>query len=468
MISCPEHITHILQTLQAHGHQAVLAGGCVRDSLLSKIPHDWDVATDATPEQVEKLFPCTYAVGRQFGIIVVHSHGVDTEVAMFRGEGDYTDGRHPGQVFQAPMEEDAKRRDFTINAMMYDPLHDKLYDFTGGQEDLQRKIIRTVGNPDHRFQEDKLRLLRAIRFAAKLKFSIDNDTWQAIKHHAPEIAAVSEERIAQELTKMLLGGHSATAFDLLLSSSLLAQPAVLPEVAAMHGVPQPPQFHPEGDVWTHTLLMLRDLDKTLAACRLVTEPDNSPRFTPQGRLAWATEDELTALAWATLLHDVGKPRTMTVTDRIRFNAHDVVGASMAAGILRRLKQSTALVESVHNLVRQHMRPPSFKDMRLAHRRRFLQEPWCPLLLELFRLDCASSHHKMDLHIDLVAAQMAEASRPKPPAPLLNGNDLKQFGLKPGPQFRIILEQVRDLTLEGKLRTREDALAWLQEHIRHFR
>ncbi|MFA6929901.1 MAG: CCA tRNA nucleotidyltransferase [Lentisphaeria bacterium] len=456
--SIPEEAMDIIHRLQQAGFQACLAGGCVRDFLLGKTAHDWDVATSATPDQIEQLFPQNIPVGKAFGIVVVLSNGKPFEVATFRGDGVYKDGRHPEQIFFASLEEDVKRRDFTVNAMLYDPIAKHLYDFVEGQQDLNHKILRSVGNPWQRFQEDKLRLLRAIRFAANLHFTIEEKTWQALCLECRNIKLVSRERIAAELEKMLLGGHSASAFQLLNQSGLLQ--VILPSVAAMQDVAQPPEFHPEGDVWQHTLIMLSEWDKTLLNCSTSTP---SQRF-KDGQLTSASALEKRILAWAVLLHDIGKPETFQKVDRIRFNGHDCLGAELAKEILLGLKLPKNLIDGVHTLVRQHMSLTSFPMMREANRRRKLQETHFPLLLELHRLDSLGSHKILSLHKDILQAWQTEQSRPIPPQPLLNGKDLLQLGYQPGPIFSSILKAVQDATLENTVKTREEALKWINEHF----
>jgi putative nucleotidyltransferase with HDIG domain len=454
--SLPEGVMRIISRLQQAGFQACLAGGCVRDFLLGKTAHDWDVATSALPEQVQKIFPRTVAVGKEFGIILVIENDQPCEVATFRTDGKYTDGRHPEKIFFASLEEDVKRRDFTINAMLYDPRDGTLHDYVNGQQDLKKRVLRAVGDPSQRFAEDKLRMLRAIRFAANLQFTIAPDTWQAICAEAPKINLVSKERVAAELEKMLLGGHSATALRLLLRCGLLEQ--LLPSVAALQDVEQPPEFHPEGDVWQHTLIMLEEWDKTLRDC---SEDPVSPRF-KKGRLARASQLEKRTLAWAVLLHDIGKPDTYIKTDRIRFNGHDCLGAKLTKEILNKLKLPGDVIEGASDLVGLHMSLSSFPQMRLATRRRRLQHPRFPLLLELHRLDCMGSHKIISLHQEIMQAWHEEQARPPTAKPLLNGNDLLQMGIKPGPIFKIILKAVQDEMLENSIDSREQALLWVKQ------
>jgi putative nucleotidyltransferase with HDIG domain len=458
-VCVPEAAMHIVRRLQQAGFQACLAGGCVRDALLGKAAHDWDVATDAQPEQVEQIFPHSIAIGKAFGIIAVIEDGIAYEVATFRNDGTYSDGRHPDKITFASLEEDVQRRDFTINALLYDPVNKVLYDLVGGQEDLQKRILRAVGDPRQRFAEDKLRILRAIRFAANLQFSIAPETWRAVCEQAASISCVSRERIAAELEKMLLGGHSAAALRLLLHAGLLD--ILLPQVSALQNVAQPPEFHPEGDVWQHTLLMLEEWDRTLQNC---TEEPTQPRFR-NGQLARASQAEKRVLAWAVLLHDIGKPETYFESDRIRFNRHDNLGARLTEEILGGLKLPGKIIEGAVFLVRMHMSLSSFPQMRLANQRRRLQDPLFPLLLELHRIDCIGSHNILTLHQEILQAWQQEQARPIPPEPLLSGKDLIKLGFKPGPQFASILKAVQDKSLENQIKSSEEAVQWVKENFK---
>lgn len=458
----PPAVAHILQVLQDHGHQAVLAGGCVRDALLGGIPHDWDIATSAHPGQVESLFPRTVPVGRNFGIVVVlGSDGVGYEVATFRGEDGYSDGRHPDSIRFVAMEEDVKRRDFTVNALLYDPMAGRLYDFVGGQDDLAARRLRAVGDPRRRFTEDKLRTLRAIRFAARLGFDIDPDTMAAIGPVAPMVPqCVSPERIAAESEKILLGGSSRRAFGLMEQSGLLKY--VYPLLFAMIGVEQPPQFHPEGDVWQHTLKALGIMDGTIRRCRAAA-PD-APRFDDCGQLQRAGESELRMLSWATLLHDIGKPPTFVRgEDRIRFNRHDELGAAMAGEYLAGLHLPNEIIDGAVWLVRGHMNQLSMAEARLATRRRHLQHPLYPLMLELVRIDTMASFGGMQLHRQLLEWWKEEQARPIPPKPTLNGRDLIAIGIPPGPNMGKILREAADHELEQPFASREEAIDWVKRH-----
>jgi poly(A) polymerase len=443
-----ESATDIVRTLRACGHQAYLVGGCVRDLLLGREPADYDVATDATPEQVMRMFPRTFAVGAQFGVVLVPTNGGAPqtqfgsehpnaiEVATFRSDGLYTDGRHPDQVqYTRSPEEDVRRRDFTINGLLLDPLTNQVLDYVDGRRDLDARTIRAIGTPERRFGEDKLRMLRAVRFAARFDYNIDGETFEAIRRLASQIHQVSHERIRDELIKMLTEGHARRAFELLDASDLLRE--VLPEVNRMHGVQQPPQFHPEGDVWVHTLLLLDGLQ----------------------------EKSSRTLALGALLHDVGKPPTFRVApDRIRFDGHVEVGTRMAEEICRRLRLSHDDSEQVSALVANHMRFADVQQMKESTLKRFLRLPRFDEHLELHRLDCLASHGDLTLYNfvrEKLASTPAEQIRPKP---LITGNDLIQAGYKPGPRFKEILAAVEDAQLEGRLREREEALQFV---IRNF-
>lgn len=424
---------HVMQTLHAAGFQALLAGGCVRDMILGDRPKDWDVATDADPAEVIGLFAQTVTVGAQFGIVVVILDGAHYEVARFRRDGSYRDGRRPESVEFADAEADAQRRDFTINGMFYDPIAGELVDFVGGQQDLAAGIIRAIGDPGARFGEDYLRLLRAVRFAARLDFAIEDETYTALCDHAARVAEVSAERIRDELTQLLTQGGVVRGLQLLDESGLLQ--AVLPEVAAMRGVAQPPEFHPEGDVWTHVKMLFEHFD-TLGA----------------------------ELAWGVLLHDIGKPPTFAITDRIRFNCHDAVGAQMAADICRRLHMSNETSERICELVAYHMRIRNVQQMRPSKLKRLLRQPYFPELLQLHRADCLASHGKLDLY-EFCCQQLAESGEEvlHPPV-LLTGSDLIAAGFVPGPRFKRILSAIEDAQLEGRLTSREEALDFLRQNF----
>jgi poly(A) polymerase len=427
----------ICRTLRDRGHQAYLVGGCVRDLLLGREPVDYDVATDATPERILELFPGSLAVGAKFGVVVVIDESAQVEVATFRSDLGYSDGRHPDRVeFTSSPEKDAQRRDFTINGLLLDPFTNEVLDFVGGQKDLKAGIIRAIGNPAQRFQEDKLRMIRAVRFAARFRYAIENSTFLAITKRAPEILQVSAERIRDELTKILTEGAARRGFELLDETRLL--PEVLPEIARMKGVEQPPQFHPEGDVWIHTLLMLEQLR---AGC--------SP-----------------TLAWGVLLHDVGKPSTFTPPSgpngRIRFDHHVEVGAKMAEEIGARLRFSNDDIAQIAALVANHLRFKDVHQMKLATLKRFVRLPKFDEHLELHRLDCLSSHRNLDAY-NFIQKFIAEtpAEQVRPPR-LLSGDDLKSLGYQPGPRFKEILAAIEDAQLNGAIHNREEALQLIRD------
>ena len=422
----PDAAIRIIRTLEAAGHRALLAGGCVRDALLGSPPKDWDIATDAAPEAVGGLFERTVAVGAQFGVVRVRVDEREFEVAQFREDGPYGDGRHPDSVRPSDEEGDANRRDFTINGMFYDVSNDRLLDYVGGRRDLEGGVIRAIGEPALRFREDHLRMMRAIRFSARFGFAIEPATAAAIEADAGRIAKISPERIRDELTAILTGENADAAFAALDSSGLLEH--VLPEVAAMRGVAQPPEFHPEGDVWTHVLAMLR-----------IKKRSASP-----------------TLAWGILLHDVGKPPTYTETDRIRFNGHDKVGAAMSEEVCDRLRMPKARAARIRDLVANHMRFMHVEKMREARLKRFLREPYFGELLELHRVDCLASHANLRTH-EFCTRKLGELHEEalRPPR-LLDGHDLMAMGYPPGPGLGEILTAVEDEQLEGRISTGEEA------------
>jgi len=431
----------VCRTLRDAGHQAYFVGGCVRDILLEREPADYDVATDATPERVQQLFPRSLAVGAQFGVIVVLEDSasgdpLQVEVATFRSDIGYTDGRHPDRVVYAKTpQEDVKRRDFTINALLLDPETNEILDFVGGRDDLRAGIIRAIGDAEARFREDKLRMIRAVRFAARFRYQIEKSTFAAIVKLASEIHQVSAERIRDELTKLLTEGHARRGFELLDETRLL--PELLPEIERMKGVEQPPQFHPEGDVWIHTLLMIEDL-----------EPGCSP-----------------TLAWGVLLHDVGKPPTFKPASgpgtRIRFDEHAEVGTRMAEEICRRLRFSNEDTAQIAALVANHMRFKDVLQMKPATLKRFVRLDHFEEHMELHRLDCLSSHRNLD-NYDFMRRFLAETppEQVRPPR-LLSGDDLVRLGYRPGPAFKAILEAVEEAQLNGMLNTHEEALQLVQ-------
>jgi tRNA nucleotidyltransferase/poly(A) polymerase len=426
--------TKLVRRLRESGFIAYFAGGCVRDALLRKQPKDIDIATDAEPDDVQKLFARTVAVGAKFGVVRVLEGGFEFEVATFRSDGVYLDGRRPVSVTFSSPEEDAKRRDFTINGMFYDPVVDQVVDFIDGKSDLEHRLVRAIGDPNERFSEDHLRLLRAVRFAAALDFEIEPATWKAVTEKAHQIRNVSHERIRDELMKIMADPHRVRGLDLLDQSGLLKN--ILPEVNQMHGCEQPPQFHPEGDVYVHTRLMLSLLPA-----------DVSP-----------------LLALSVLLHDIGKPVTYSfdeVDQRIRFNGHDQVGADMAVEIMTRFRFSNEEIDMVVEAIRNHMVFKDTPNMRPAKLRRFMGRQNFPLELELHRVDCLGSHGDLQTYDLLVNKQKEFENEPIIPPPLVTGRDLIALGLKPGPRFGEILEAVQTAQLDGEIKDRGGALRLLQ-------
>ena len=455
-----------LRTLREAGHEAYLAGGCVRDLLLGRNPEDYDVATSATPDVVLAMFPRTFAVGAHFGVVLVATpedgdssaaaqpqsappYAV-TEVATFRSDGLYTDGRHPDEVrYTKTAEEDVQRRDFTINGLLLDPLRhgapldlddpkilrSAVIDYVGGLADLDAHLIRAIGQPKLRFEEDHLRLLRGVRFAARFAFEIEPATFAAMRKLAPRIQAVSRERVRDELTKMLTEGHARRAFELLDETGLLAQ--VLPEVAKMKGVAQPPQFHPEGDVWVHTLMLLEQLE---AGCSLT-------------------------LAWGALLHDVGKPPTFRMApDRIRFDGHVEVGMAMGAEICRRFRFSNDETHQVLALIENHMKFADAPRMKASTLKRFLRLEQFDEHLALHRMDCLAAHGHLDTWNSVREQYESLPEEVMRPKPLITGRELIAAGFEPGPGFKEILRTVEDAQLEGTISTSEQALVLVQEQF----
>lgn len=438
MIETPDEMraeaTRLLQRLRDAGYTAYFAGGCVRDTLLGKDPKDYDIATNATPAQVEAMFPGAHTVGAHFGVIVLRSRGAQFEIATFRTDGSYRDGRRPESVEFSTPEEDAKRRDFTVNGLFYDPLENRVIDFVGGAQDLNDKVLRAIGKPQERFEEDFLRLMRAVRFSASLGFTLEPATWAAVQACAPELNRISLERIREEFTRMMLHPSRVQGFDLLVDSGLMAQ--FIPEILDLKGCEQPPEWHPEGDVFVHTRLML-----SLAA------PDAS-----------------LPLILSILLHDIGKPATYTVdeTGRIRFSGHDDVGAGMAETILRRLKYPNDVIEAVVEMVAYHMRYMHVKDMRTAKLKRFMARPTFIEEMELHRIDCAGSNGFTD-NYDFLKVKIEEFSQaPIIPPKLISGRDLMALGIQPGPRLGEIITAVQTQQLEGAVTTPEEAMAWVKQ------
>jgi putative nucleotidyltransferase with HDIG domain len=427
----------IVQRLQSAGFSALYAGGCVRDRLMGAEPHDYDIATDAHPDQVQNIFPRTVAVGAHFGVIVVLQDTFEFQVATFRNDGQYLDGRRPENISFSTPEQDARRRDFTINGLFHDPITDQLIDYVGGQQDLAAKLLRAIGNPLDRFREDRLRMLRAVRFATTLGFDLDGPTWRAVCENAPHIHEVSAERIREELMKILISPRRVRGFDLLDESGLLRE--ILPEIEALKGCEQPPQFHPEGDVFVHTRLMLKLLPAQVSG----------------------------PLVLSVLFHDIGKPATFATDPdgRIRFSGHDKLGAEMTTQVMTRLRFSRAEIDATVEAVANHMVFKDVQQMRVAKLKRFLARPYIDDELELHRVDCTSSHGLLDNYEFLKAKRTEFASEPLIPPPLITGRDLIALGFAPSPRFTEILEAVQSRQLEGTLTTRDAALDWVTSEWR---
>lgn len=420
----------ICAQLHEAGHEALFAGGCVRDTLLGLSPKDFDIATSATPDEVASIFPGCNFVGATFGVQIVPLAGLHFEVATFRRDGTYSDGRRPNSIEFCDAQHDAERRDFTVNALFMDPEMGEVIDYVGGQDDLATKVIRAVGDPEARFNEDHLRLLRAVRFASQLDFEIEENTYAALCRSAPLLSGISPERIRNEFERILTQPGASRAMMILKESGLLA--TFLPEMLATVGCDQPPEYHPEGDVFVHTLMLLDQLE--------------SPTFT---------------LAMGALLHDIGKPATQTYEDRIRFNQHEKVGAEMTEAICRRLRLSNDETERIVWLVAQHMRIAVSPDMREAKRRRLIREEGFEELLELMRADCMASHGDLSSYRwvkDYAAQVPPEQIRPEP---LITGADLIALGHSPGPLFKEILVTVEDAQLERALLSRDEALEYVR-------
>jgi poly(A) polymerase len=431
----------IVGRLQRGGFPAFWVGGCVRDFLLGREPVDYDIVTSALPEQVEQLFKRTVPVGRKFGVMIVVEGGHQFQVATFRAEGDYQDGRHPERVEFGDAEADARRRDFTINGLFYDPVRRKSHDWVGGEADLRSKIIRTIGSPAERFAEDHLRLLRAVRFAAQLDFSIEAGTFAALKAKAAKIKTISAERVREELVKLFRPPHAPRGLDLLRQSGLLEH--VLPEIAATITCEQSPDFHPEGTVFNHLRLMLQHLP-----------PDPDP-----------------SLPWAVLLHDVAKPVTASAdpkTGGIHFYGHEKIGADMAERILGRLRFPSKQTEEIVTAVRYHMQFSDVMEMRKSTLRRLLMRPTFPLELELHRLDCLGSHSRLDMYDFLVAQAKELEQQPQIRPPLLKGDDLIALGMKPGPALGALLAEIREKQLQDELKTEAEARRWTKRRLAETR
>ncbi len=425
----------VIERLRQAGFKAYLAGGCVRDRILGVAAIDHDIATDARPEVVQKLFDNTVAVGARFGVIMV-IHGDDYfEVATFRADAPYHDGRRPSAVHFGTIEEDARRRDFTIGGMYYDPATDRVIDLVGGRRDLRAGIIRAIGNPSERFEEDHLRILRAVRFAARLGFRIDSDTWEAMKKSVPSIARIAAERIGEEHVRVLTEGGAARGLDLLIESGLAR--IVLPEVLPLADCPQPANYHPEGDVYRHTRLMLSMLPRGCAE----------------------------TLAFGVLFHDIAKPQSLAIDGdgKMTYYGHTEQGADVATATLQRFRRSRAVQERVAYLVRYHLRMTMAPRMRRATLKRMLAEDGFEELLELSRIDALASNSYLGFYHFCRRAMLQMGSAEIHPPRLIGGNDLIQLGFQPGPEFKQILREVEDLHLDGELTSRDEAIRYVREH-----
>jgi len=437
--SMTETATQIVRRLQQAGFSAYWVGGCVRDFLLGREPGDYDIVTSALPEQIEKFFERTIPVGRKFGVIIILEDNHQFQVATFRAEADYQDGRHPACVVFGDAVADARRRDFTVNGLFFDPVERKLHDWIGGEADLRAKIIRTIGSPAERFGEDHLRLLRAVRLAAQLDFNIEPETFAALKAAAPKIQAISAERIRDELIKLFSPPHASRGLDLLRESGLLEQ--VLPELAATITCDQSPDFHPEGTVFNHLLLMLKNLPA-----------DADP-----------------SLPWSVLFHDVAKPLTASrdaQTGSIHFYEHERIGADMAQRILERLRFPRKQTDDIVTAVRYHMQFKDVLQMRKSTLRRLLMRPTFPLELQLHRLDCLGSHGGMDVYNHLVEQSKELEKQPEIRPPLLTGDDLMAMGMKPGLAMGQLLAEIREKQLQDELKTPADARQWAEIELRN--
>ncbi len=427
----------IVRRLQAAGFSAFWVGGCVRDFLLGREPGDYDIATSALPDQIERLFQRTIPVGRKFGVMVVLEDHQQFQVATFRAEADYQDGRHPEQVSFGDAMADARRRDFTINGLFYDPVQPRLHDWVGGEADLRARIIRTIDSPTERFAEDHLRLLRAVRFAAQLDFQLEAGTLAALKAHAPKIATVSAERIRDELQKLFRPPYAARGLELLRESGLLEH--VLPEIAATITCEQSPDYHPEGSVFNHLGLMLRHMPL----------------------------DAVPSLPWAVLLHDVAKPVTASsdpATGSIHFYGHEKIGAEMAETLLERLRFPRKQIEEIVQAVRCHMQFKDAPQMRKSTLRRLLLRPTFPLEIELHRLDCLGSHGRLDVYDFLLQQAKELGEQPQIRPPLLKGEDLIALGMQPGPAMGALLAEIRELQLQDELKTPDEARDWARARL----
>lgn len=429
----------VVERLRASGYRAFFVGGCVRDTIMGTSPKEYDITTDAKPEEIMRIFSNTVPVGASFGVVLVLENRYKFEVATFRRDESYSDGRHPDSVVYTSSErEDVMRRDFTINGILYDPMTEEAIDYVGGKEDIEKGIIRTIGDPYERFNEDKLRMMRAVRFAARFKYEIEESTLRAIKKLAPLISQVSAERVRDEVVKIISQKNPGYGLRLLRETGLLVH--ILPEIDKMYGVPQPPKFHPEGDVFTHTCLVL---DKIYE----ITKGEPSLE-----------------LSVGALLHDVGKPDTLSIEDRIRFNGHDKVGAEIAVKICRRLRFSNKETERIKALVREHLRFKDVFNMKESTLKRFLRMPYFEDHLMLHLADCLASHGSTEAY-DFVKKKLDEIKEEEiKPKPILSGYDLIEMGYKPGPIFSKILDSLEEAQLEGDVKDKEEAKRFVIERF----
>jgi poly(A) polymerase len=457
---------HVVKRLNEKGFKALFAGGCVRDMLLSSIPKDYDIATEARPQDIEKIFKRTIPVGVQFGVILVRENNFEFEVATFRSDGIYSDGRRPDAVTFCDAKGDALRRDFTINGMFYDPVEKKHFDYVGGEKDLHDNLVRAIGNPYERFNEDRLRMIRAVRFACRFDYTIEMQTAEAIKNLSHKILTVSAERIKEEMEKILVGPNPHTGIRMLDELNLLNK--ILPEVTSMKGVRQPENFHPEGDVFTHTLLALSKLDTTRKSLEPSVTQTSEPRqdltstfldndIKLKRTVAWSRD-----LSMALLLHDIGKPLTFEIADRIRFTNHDNVGARMAAKICERFKMSKAEKERIVWLVKRHLYLKNAQVMRVSKLKRLFAHAGYPELAELYRLDSLASTGNLDDYNFCQEMYEKLGEEEVKPEPLTTGHDLIALGLKPGQIFAKILDTIKDEQLENKITTKAQALERVKE------
>jgi poly(A) polymerase len=428
----------IVQRLQEAGFAAFWVGGCVRDLLLDREPGDYDIATGALSEEIEKLFPKVIPVGRKFGVVVVVENEHQFQVATFRAEAEYHDGRHPARVSVSDAKADALRRDFTVNGLFLDPVKDELHDWVRGKRDLKARVIRTIGRPEERFAEDHLRLLRAVRFAAQLDFTIEPETFAMVRAHAGRIKGISAERVREELVKLLQPPHAARGLQLLQDSGLLAE--VLPEIAVTAQCEQSPDFHPEGNVFQHIVLMLKQL------------PAHSDPLLP----------------WAVLLHDVAKPVTAScdrATGSIHFYGHERIGAEMSQSIMERLRFPRRQIDNVVKAVRYHMQFKDAPQMRKSTLRRLLMRPTFSLELQLHRLDCLGSHGGLEIYDYLVKAAEALDQKPEIRPPLVRGDDLLALGMLPGPELGALLAEIREKQLQDELTSADEAREYARRKLR---